>query len=150
MIGRMPFVAITCFKLLQIQLLHRTMHEKAKMPFSQHFSHGWWQQVSVLRVVLQKSGHPVLLSWQYRGSVKPSCHTDSCTPLLGVRTFRPATASTRFQAIPFVLIFLRTLLHVPKTQLFCVQAIPHSLCKNTRGGGEGGRQRYRPGASLTE
>ena len=42
MIGRMPFVAIARFKLLQIQLLHRAMYEKAKMPFSQHFSHGWW------------------------------------------------------------------------------------------------------------
>src|SRR6266700_5965056 len=74
----MRFVAIARFKLLQIQLLHRAMHEKAKMPFSQHFSHGWWQQIGLLRVVLQKIGHPaLLLSRQYRGSVKPSCHTDS-------------------------------------------------------------------------
>src|SRR5713226_6994846 len=81
MIGRMPFVAIARFQLLQIQLLHRAMHEKAKVPFSQHFSHGWWQQVSLLRAVLQKLRHPaLLLSRQYKGSVKPSCHTDAYTP----------------------------------------------------------------------
>src|SRR6266571_578815 len=51
------------------------------MPFSQHFSHGWWQQIGLLRVVLQKIGHSaLLLSRQYRGGVKPSCHTDSHTP----------------------------------------------------------------------
>src|SRR6266852_1253496 len=58
-----------------------------------------------------------------------------CTPLIGVLTFKPATASTCFRAIPFVLIFLRTLLHVAKAQLFCFQAIPNSLRKNTRVGG---------------
>src|SRR5260370_39324813 len=88
MIGWMSFVAIALFNLLQIQLLHRTMHEKPKMSFAQHFSHRWWQQVSLLRVVLQKIGHPaLLLSRQYRGSVKPSCHTDSYTSV--------ATGSTR-------------------------------------------------------
>src|SRR6266851_5305905 len=54
-----------------------------QMPFSQHFPHGWWQQIGLLRVVLQKIGHPaLLLSRQYRGSVKPSCHTDSYTPVV--------------------------------------------------------------------
>src|SRR5712692_5908723 len=40
--------------------------------------------------------------------------------------------------ILFLFIFLRTLLHAEKAQLFCFQAIPHSLRKNTRGWGEGG------------
>ena len=41
-----------------------------------------WQQIGLLRVVLQKIGHPaLLLSRQYKGSVKPSCHTDSYPPL---------------------------------------------------------------------
>src|SRR6266849_9205688 len=68
--------------------------------------------------------------------VLKTIHFDGgCTPLIGVLTFKPATASTCFRAVPFVLIFLRTLLHVPKAQLFCFQAIPNSLRKNTRVGG---------------
>src|SRR6266446_3167621 len=47
MIGRMSFLAIARFQLSQVQLLHRAMHEKAKMPFSQHFSHCGWQQVKL-------------------------------------------------------------------------------------------------------
>src|SRR6266851_9280267 len=39
------------------------------------------------------------------------------------------------RAISFLLIFLRTLLHSPKTQPLCFQAFPHSLPKTTRGGG---------------
>jgi hypothetical protein len=35
----------------------------------------------------------------------------------------------------FLFIFLRTLLHSRKSQLFYFQAIPHSLPKTTRGGG---------------
>src|SRR6266852_4589071 len=78
MIGWMSLLAMARFQLSQVQLFHRAMHEKAKMPSSQHFSHRWRQQVSLLRVVLQKVGHPaLLLSRQYRASVKPSCHTDS-------------------------------------------------------------------------
>src|SRR5713101_9106590 len=70
------------------------MHEKAKMPFSQHFPHGWWQQIGLLRVVLQKIGDPaLLLSRQYRGSVKPSCHTDSYTPR-GDRKYAQWTEAT--------------------------------------------------------
>ncbi len=80
MIRRMSFVAVALLELTQVQLLYRAMHEKAKMPCSQHFSHCGWQQISLLRVVLQKIGHPaLLLSRQYKGSVKPSCHTDSYT-----------------------------------------------------------------------
>src|SRR6266478_4512711 len=81
MIGWMSLLAIARFQLSQVQLFHRAMHEKAKMPCSQHFSHCGWQQISLLRVVLQKIGHPaLLLSRQYRGSVKPGCHTDSYRP----------------------------------------------------------------------
>src|SRR5260370_42314604 len=39
------------------------------------------------------------------------------------------------RAIPSLFILLRTLLHPCKTQLFCFQAIAHSLPKNTRVGG---------------
>src|SRR5713101_4501159 len=39
--------------------------------------------------------------------------------------------------IPFIVIFLRTLLHSSKTQPFCFQAIPNSLRKTTGGGGRG-------------
>src|SRR5229473_2477913 len=54
-----------------------------------------------------------------------------CTPLHDVRTFRPSNVSTCFRAIPFVLIFLRTLLHASKSQPLCFQAIPNSLRKTT-------------------
>jgi len=42
MMGRMPFLAIACFKLSLIQLLHRTMNEKAKISLSQYFSYFGW------------------------------------------------------------------------------------------------------------
>src|SRR5260370_15080597 len=32
-------------------------------------------------------------------------------------------------------MLLRTILHSPKTQLLCIQSVPHSLPKTTRGGG---------------
>src|SRR5579863_9367843 len=74
----MSLIAIATFQFPQVQLLHRAMHEKTQMIFSQHRSHRWWQQISLLRVVLQKIGHPaLLLSRQYTSSVKLSCHTDS-------------------------------------------------------------------------
>ena len=38
-------------------------------------------------------------------------------------------------AIPFLFRFLRTLLHLPKSQLLYFQALAHSLRKTTRGGG---------------
>ena len=40
----------------------------------------------------------------------------------------------------FLFTPLRTLLHSPKTQLFYFQPIPHSLPKNTGGGGDGCRR----------
>src|SRR2546429_2141632 len=40
----------------------------------------------------------------------------------------------------FLFKLLRTLLHPPKTQLFYFQPIPHSLPKNTGGGGDGCRR----------
>src|SRR5208283_2478542 len=61
MICRVSFVAVSCFKLPQIQPLHGSMHKKAKMPLSQHLSHRRWQQIRLLWVVLQKIGHPALL-----------------------------------------------------------------------------------------
>jgi hypothetical protein len=63
-----------------------------------------------------------------------SFHRDGgCTP----PTFKPADVSKCFRVIPFLFMFLRTLLHSRETQLFCFQAFPHSLPKTTRGGGRG-------------
>src|SRR6266704_4214188 len=49
-------------------------------------------------------------------------------------SLRPVPLS-HYLPIPFLFTLLRTLLHSPKTQPFCFQAIPHSLPKITRGGG---------------
>src|SRR5258706_10675915 len=43
--------------------------------------------------------------------------------------------SNVFGPIPFVFTLLRTLLHSSRTQPIYFQALPHSLPKNTRGGG---------------
>src|SRR5260370_36098070 len=56
-------------------------------------------------------------------------------PPLDIPTPRPVDVSTCFRAISFLFIFLRTLVHTQKTHLFCFQPLPHSLSKNTRGGG---------------
>src|SRR5260370_20830123 len=47
----------------------------------------------------------------------------------------PPVPLSHFPAIPFIFILLRTLLHSPKLQPFCFQALPHFLPKPTRGGG---------------
>src|SRR6266851_4088725 len=70
------------------------------------------------------------------------CHTSDIPP--GVTLASPTLGLPHPQAfqrflqlspIPFLFTFLRTLLHSPKTQPFCFQAIPHSLPRTTRGGG---------------
>ena len=40
-----------------------------------------------------------------------------------------------FEPIPSLFMFLRTLLHIRKVQVFSFQSLPHSLRKTTRGGG---------------
>src|SRR5216684_3252764 len=142
MIGRMPFVAIARFKFLQIQLLHRAMHEKTKMPLSQDFSHCRWQQVSLLRVVLQKIGHPaLLLSRQYRGSVKPSCHTDSCT----LSSPKSSQCSPCLCGKSIAFILLPPLLPLRKSQFLCNQANPVSFLPRARAA----KGRKRPGWGVS-
>jgi hypothetical protein len=63
--------------------------------------------------------------------------------------FRPSDFPTCFPSIPFVFTRFRTLLHSPKTQLFCFQSLPHSLLK-TPGVGVRRITRYGPGAWLTK
>src|SRR5579859_2635988 len=95
----MSLIAIASFQFPQVQFLHRAMHEKTQMIFSQHRSHRWWQQISLLRVVLQKIGHPaLLLSSQYSGCVKPSCHTDSYTLTVSAAGFKDAVSSVTIGA----------------------------------------------------
>src|SRR5216684_2486488 len=48
-----------------------------------------------------------------------------------VQTFKPANV---FCPIPFLFTLFQTLLHSPKSQLFCFQAIPNSFTKTPGGG----------------
>src|SRR5579859_792604 len=134
----MSLIAIASFQFPQVQLLHRAMHEKTQMNFSQHRSHRWWQQISLLRVVLQKIGHPaLLLSRQYTSSVKLSCHTDSyplpslqTSPLLelpsqngtpperAVSTLRSSTSSASFTSSPSRLRLFHRLPRIPTVMNF--------------------------------
>ena len=50
-------------------------------------------------------------------------------------TFKPANIPTPYRPISFRFILLRTLLHLPKTQLLSFQTIPHSLPKTPGVGG---------------
>src|SRR5579864_9098387 len=78
MIGGMPFLAVGRLELPQIQPLYRPMHEKAKMPFSQHIPHTRRQQIGLLRVVLQKIRHRAASSCaQYTGAVNPRVATQT-------------------------------------------------------------------------
>src|SRR6266567_9484431 len=70
------------------------------------------------------------------------CHTSDIPP--GVALASPTLGLPHPQAfqrflqlspIPYTFKLLRTLLHSPKTQPFCFQALPHSLPKTTQGGG---------------
>ncbi len=66
-------------------------------------------------------------SYKMPGGVSPS-----------IRTFRPPTVSTCFRPIPFfsyLCALFCSFLLAPKTQLFCFQAIPHSLSKKKHPGG---------------
>jgi len=58
---------------------------------------------------------------------------------------RHSSLATTLKFFPFK--FLRTLLHGPKTQLFSFQSLPHSLPKNTRGGGTAANLRQSSGRS---
>src|SRR6266849_4935816 len=55
--------------------------------------------------------------------------------LLDLRTFRSAYLHTCLRTILFCFRCLRTLLHLPETQLLSFQAFAHSLRKTTRGRG---------------
>src|SRR5216684_4167362 len=52
-------------------------------------------------------------------------------PLLRISVAYPSFPTP----IPFLFISLRTLLHSPKSQLFCFQTIPHSFAKTPGGRG---------------
>ncbi len=61
--------------------------------------------------------------------------TAGCIPTIPILELaaRHSTLATVLKS--FLFTFLRTLLHARKTQLFCFQAIPHSLRKTTGGWG---------------
>jgi hypothetical protein len=72
----------------------------------------------------------------------PNMPTFKCAFCIPDASSGPADMPTFLRSIPFIFIFLCTLLHAQKTQLFCFQAIPHSLRKTPGGGGRGPLGRF--------